>query len=52
MGLISGGRQTTTLTLTNSEVALIKKGLKMVDSLSLGFEKSIKTILEKLKQEA
>ena len=41
--------ETTTPTLTNSEVALIKKGLEMLDSVSLGFESSVKKIIEKLK---
>lgn len=41
--------QTVKPELTNSEVALIRKGLEMLDAASLGFEEQVKVILAKLK---
>ena len=43
--------QLTTPNLTNSEVAIIRKALDLFDSESLGFERAVTDILEKLKQE-
>jgi len=37
--------------LKNSEVALIKKGLELLNDMSLGFEAAVKAIFEKLKPE-
>ena len=42
-------QQTTTATFKNSEVSLIKRGLSMLDSCSLGFEQDVARIYEKLK---
>ena len=43
-------QQTVKPELINSEVALIRKGLEMLDAAPLGFEEKVRVILAKLRR--